>query len=1056
MVTFPWRHRPKLVRRFFFSFPHYPMTPPTPIVRSLVRAAKRVFIPAALLLLAVVTPRAFAADTPAAPASGVVTGIVTNKATGNGLIGAKVEIPALNLSVLVDGTGRYLLNVPPGPHELVVSYTGLDTEKHTVVATAGQQVVNNFDLGSGVLMLDAFKVASAKEGLSSAMTQQRNADNVKNIVSMDALADLPNMNATELAIRLPGVTFGDPGDEVVEQISVRGMGIGTTSITIDGGGMSSFSAQNRQTRMTAFTGAMFESLELTKGQTPDRAVDSLGGGVNFKTRSPLSMREKRRLSFSLTGRTAPSFTEQVPLRQLRRTHELFNISYSEKFAIFGSETENLAVSVNGFYSENAFGYFQTNRDFQQTNNQPAYLWDYRTRDDYNNRMQRSLSTKWDYRLDRNNLFKLNLIVNEAPEPMRRQFNSRAFAGSQTTVPSASTGIVPGAFTDRITVVRAVPTAANATSATTAPALIDQSVSNINRDQRLRHADIGGEHTWGPLFVDWAGLWSRTRYRYLGNEVALTNRIGNVPFVGPNGSAGSATNNIKGPNGETGVGWILDRTQSDLYPRFIQNGGLDFTNPNNYRPTVNGLTSQAGNLDVDLIKELRGNVTYRLPIERFSASLKAGYSVRDHNDEHYRVNRRWSYIGKDALPTDPVLTWDKVKTGRNLPNWDANQFFYNGQLLNPSLWQEDMYYYYMNRLSASVHTHEVISGYYLMSQGRIGRFGYLAGARREATDTTGYINVRSHTLTTAAQQTADPLGSALKDYNNPTKNEGDYGETFPSVHTWYDLTANLKLRGSWTTGMARPSLANAVTALTINDTAQTVTFGNPALRPTKSQNWDFSLEYYFEPSSSFTVGWFRKRMDDYILSNQIIGTVDAGADNGFGGQYSGYEMLANSNAGTAFAAGWEVSYLQQFRFLPGVLKTLRLNGNWTELRAHGNYGVAGAYFKNKDVNGFIPRTTNLGLSWDYRKFGASVSYNFTSESIRGANSNLTATSRNRYMRSRDLFNVNLRYQLPRNLTLNFGVQNLFNEPQRYYRGISDQMETFLMQGTTLTAGIEGRF
>ena len=37
-------------------------------------------------------------------------------------------------------------------------------------------------------MLDAFKVAAVKEGLSSAMTQQRNADNLKNVASMDALA----------------------------------------------------------------------------------------------------------------------------------------------------------------------------------------------------------------------------------------------------------------------------------------------------------------------------------------------------------------------------------------------------------------------------------------------------------------------------------------------------------------------------------------------------------------------------------------------------------------------------------------------------------------------------------------------------------------------------------------------------------------------------------------------------------------------------------------------------------------------------------------------------
>jgi outer membrane receptor protein involved in Fe transport len=128
---------------------------------------------------------------------------------------------------------------------------------------------------------------------------------------------------------------------------------------------------------------------------------------------------------------------------------------------------------------------------------------------------------------------------------------------------------------------------------------------------------------------------------------------------------------------------------------------------------------------------------------------------------------------------------------------------------------------------------------------------------------------------------------------------------------------------------------------------------------------------------------------------------------------------------------------------------------TQISAHGDYGTPGVYLKDKDVNGFIPRTVNLGLSWDYKRFGASVSYNYTSESIRGAY-NVTNPSRNRYMWSRHLVNLNLRYQLPRNVSLTFGVQNLFNEPQRYYRSINDQMETFLMQGTTITGGIEGRF
>ncbi|MEI6051705.1 MAG: hypothetical protein WCQ44_03285, partial [Opitutaceae bacterium] len=67
-------------------------------------------------------PEVQAADSSSSAASGVIIGTVTNKATGNGLIGAKVEIKSLNLSAFVDNTGRYLLNVPAGTHELLVTY----------------------------------------------------------------------------------------------------------------------------------------------------------------------------------------------------------------------------------------------------------------------------------------------------------------------------------------------------------------------------------------------------------------------------------------------------------------------------------------------------------------------------------------------------------------------------------------------------------------------------------------------------------------------------------------------------------------------------------------------------------------------------------------------------------------------------------------------------------------------------------------------------------------------------------------------------------------------
>ncbi|MBM3854555.1 MAG: TonB-dependent receptor, partial [Verrucomicrobia bacterium] len=852
--------------------------------------------------------------------------------------------------------------------------------------TAGLSARRDFDLTSSVYLLDVFRVAGEREGNAAAVTLQRNADNLKNVVAMDAYGNLPNLSAIELAIRMPGVTFGNPSDEVAETVSVRGMGQGMSTITIDGGLMSSWGAQSRNTRMTAFTGAMFEGLEVIKGHTPDKGVDSLGGTVNIKTRSPLSMRERRRITYTASVSGIPSGTDQIPMREQHRWHPLFNVAWLQKFKTPGSGQDNLAVSANFFYSENVFGFFRTVRDYQQTNSVPAYLWDYSTQDQYAVRVQKSLNTKWDYRVSDNSLLKVNVIVSDTPEPFRPSYQTRAFAGSATTVPSATTGIVPGAFDRRITVVRANAPAATATAATTPTAAIDAISRFIHRLQDLRHIDLAGEHRLGAFEYDWAGLYSVTRYRWGPKEISLTNRIGGVPVIGPNGQPGTGLNTMVAPNGERGVGWILDRTASDAYPRFVQNGGLDFTVPGNYRPTQNGLSSQAGDIQPHKVRDLRGNIKYRLPVESITAYLKTGGQVREQTTSTLPVRRRWSYLGREALPSDTsVMTWDRLRTGRAIPQWTPLQFTENGRPKEPSLWQEDLYFHESSRYSAFNHVRETVYATYLMTQGKFGRNGFVAGVRGETTDTVASSYVRSRVPSTPAEQAADPVGAARRDYaGNYRERAGRYTNYFPSIHLNRDFLPNLKGRLSWSTSMGRPSMANAVPRETPNESARTLTIGNPALLPQTAKTWDASLEYYFEPSGSVSAGWFHKRIRDYIVNNVNVGVIGGGKDNGYLGEYEGFTQLTASNAGNAIAQGWEFNYLQQFTFLPGWLRGLSFNGNMTILNAHGDFGSAGAYRDKDQVPGFIPYSGNASLSWKYRRFGTRVLYSYTSYHIRTFN------------------------------------------------------------------------
>src|SRR5688500_11629406 len=89
--------------------------------------------------------------------TGVISGNVSNRATGNMLEGARIHLPALGRTVFTDNTGTFVLtNLPPGTHEMVVSYIGLDAATSNVEVRPGDRTVRDFDLTSGIYQLEAF------------------------------------------------------------------------------------------------------------------------------------------------------------------------------------------------------------------------------------------------------------------------------------------------------------------------------------------------------------------------------------------------------------------------------------------------------------------------------------------------------------------------------------------------------------------------------------------------------------------------------------------------------------------------------------------------------------------------------------------------------------------------------------------------------------------------------------------------------------------------------------------------------------------------------------
>ena len=957
----------------------------------------------------------------AADATGTLSGFVSNTATGNLLEGARVELPQLGLSALTDLTGRYVLTgVPAGTHEVVALYTGLDPMRTQITVGAGDRTVRNFDLTSGIYQLDAFKVTGEREGGAAAITAQRNAENVKNVVAMDQFGTLPNMSASEVALHLPGVggVLNEAG--LVAGFTIRGVQPGLNTVTMDGVLLTSRDdGMTRATQLHVYNSAMFDPMELIKGHTPDKGADSLGGTLNLKSRSPLSMKEKRRITYNLSGRLAPNFTQQIPLRENHRFHPLFNVGYQEVFSVLGGE-RNLGIFANVFYSEHATGWFITVRDHQNTPAAPAYVFDYRTTDTYNPHTQSSINVKADYRLSRTTKITLSTLANDNDEKFRRRYETRAFTNQvvATAANAATAGIAPG-FTDRVTEVRAVPASTIQTTMT----------GPNNVFVRMRNADLSVEHQLDRLEIDYRASYNHTH----------VNR--------GNGKGGVLINQI------TGVGWILDRTDNDLFPRFTQTGGPDFTNPANWRPAATNALANSNAENDRTVKELNGNIRYQLPV-RGTVHAKAGAQWRQNSAKDIDRGRRWNYTGTGALPHDPdLMMFDQVKTGRRIPQWEASHFISTRTPTHPNLWREDLYFHEMNKYVGTRAIDETVTAGYLMSQGKAGRFGFLGGVRTEKTETESSGYVRARVASLAAQQQADPVGAAARDYaNNRRVLEGSYTKSFPSVHLNYDLTRNLKTRLSWSTSFGRPPLSNLLPNETPNEAQQTLTINNPSLLPQTAENWDASLEYYFEPVGNFSVSWFHKTIEDYILNNIEGGTVPAGNDNGFNGEYQGFRILTRGNAGTATVQGWEFTYQQQFTFLPGLLKGLSASANYTVLETSGNFGGTTRRSTN-EVPGFMPRTGNLGLAWRYKSFSARYAVNYIGTHITGFN---VAAHRSVFRFSRTITNAGIACHFRPWAAFTLDVSNLFNEPEAFYRGSADRIQAYNIAGTTITMGVNGRF
>lgn len=144
------------------------------------------------------------APTSAYAQGGTVVGRVTDAGTRNAVAGASVLIEGSTLGGTSGSDGRFrLVNVPAGPHLVVVRRIGFAAQKQTITVATGGEVTANFALNASAIALDQVVIT----GTAGAQEKRSIGNAVSTINAAEELRKSGSPNVTSLlSARAPGVT----------------------------------------------------------------------------------------------------------------------------------------------------------------------------------------------------------------------------------------------------------------------------------------------------------------------------------------------------------------------------------------------------------------------------------------------------------------------------------------------------------------------------------------------------------------------------------------------------------------------------------------------------------------------------------------------------------------------------------------------------------------------------------------------------------------------------------------------------------------------------------
>tara|TARA_R110002096_G_scaffold6206_4_gene28540 strand:+ start:7826 stop:10615 length:2790 start_codon:yes stop_codon:yes gene_type:complete len=221
-----------------------------------------------------------------------VRGKIVDQQTNGYLEGAVIALQGTSYRARSGSDGGFRMDeVPAGEYTLTVSYVGFDTFSTDVTVPASGSVDVPISLNRVYRVADEVVVQGNRFGQSKSLNDQKEAANIKNIISEEQIQSFPDLNTAEVLQRVSGINIQRDNGEG-RFVAMRGTPSAMTNITVNGQQVAYSNGENRSIELDVVSAAQLSGIEVTKVLTPDMDADAVGGSINLKTRSAFDNEER--------------------------------------------------------------------------------------------------------------------------------------------------------------------------------------------------------------------------------------------------------------------------------------------------------------------------------------------------------------------------------------------------------------------------------------------------------------------------------------------------------------------------------------------------------------------------------------------------------------------------------------------------------------------------------------------------------------------------------------------------------------------------------------------